>query len=68
MKNRAQDLPLCLSVLPKKFQESVCAVCIQKGIVTQGRKKKMKCMHECNPQFAQRKERRDLLRVNSVVG
>jgi hypothetical protein len=55
-------------VLPKKFQEIVCAVCIQKGIVTQGMKKKMKCMHECNPQFAQRKERRDLPRVNSVVG
>jgi hypothetical protein len=59
MKNPAQDLPLCLSVLPKKFQESVCAVCIQKGIVTQGMKKKMKRMHECNPQFAQRKERRE---------
>jgi hypothetical protein len=41
--------------------------------VAQGMKKKMKCMHECNPQFAQRKEgrkegKKGFARVNSVVG
>jgi hypothetical protein len=31
MKNPAQDLPLCLSVLSKKFRESVCAVMHSEG-------------------------------------